>query len=82
MKTVSVLAVHGVPPRDFPPSEPGGYFGLHARFLRQHAVELLNARVNRQMGWAGVNSVPVTGQPGRTRAVLRPVAGLLVKMPI
>ena len=31
MKTVVVLAVHGVPPRDFPPAEMAEFFGLHAR---------------------------------------------------
>jgi sirohydrochlorin cobaltochelatase len=32
MKTVLVLAMHGAPPKDFPPRELGEYFGLHARF--------------------------------------------------
>ena len=31
MKTVVVLATHGVPPRDFPASEMAEFFGLHAR---------------------------------------------------
>jgi sirohydrochlorin cobaltochelatase len=31
MKTVVVLAMHGVPPRDFPPIEMAEFFGMHAR---------------------------------------------------
>jgi len=31
MTTVVVLAMHGVPPRDFPPAELAEFFGLHAR---------------------------------------------------
>ena len=31
MKTLIVLAMHGVPPRDFPPAELSEFFGLHAR---------------------------------------------------
>jgi sirohydrochlorin cobaltochelatase len=31
VKTVLVLATHGVPPRDFPPAELAEFFGLHAR---------------------------------------------------
>jgi sirohydrochlorin cobaltochelatase len=32
VKTVVLLAMHGVPPRDFPPAEMTEFFGLHARF--------------------------------------------------
>jgi sirohydrochlorin cobaltochelatase len=31
MTTLIVLAMHGVPPRDFPPAELSEFFGLHAR---------------------------------------------------
>lgn len=31
MNTVVVLAMHGVPPRDFPPADLAEFFGLHAR---------------------------------------------------
>ncbi len=31
MATIIVLATHGVPPRDFPPTELAEFFGLHAR---------------------------------------------------
>jgi sirohydrochlorin cobaltochelatase len=31
MNCVVVLAMHGVPPRDFPPAELAEFFGLHAR---------------------------------------------------
>jgi sirohydrochlorin cobaltochelatase len=32
MTTTIVLAMHGVPPRDFPAAELSEFFGLHARF--------------------------------------------------
>ena len=31
MKTIIILAMHGSPPKDFPPRELGEFFGLHAR---------------------------------------------------
>ena len=31
MKTIVILAMHGSPPKDFPPRELGEFFGLHAR---------------------------------------------------
>ena len=31
MSTVVILAMHGVPPRDVPPTEMAEFFGLHAR---------------------------------------------------
>ena len=54
MKTVIVLAMHGMPPKDFPSNETGELFSLHARLehaseaernaLRQR-YEMLNARI-------------------------------------
>lgn len=31
MKTIIILAMHGSPPKDFPPRKLGEFFGLHAR---------------------------------------------------
>lgn len=54
MKTVIVLAMHGMPPSDFPQNEVGELFSLHARLehasgVEQHVLrerfEMLNAKM-------------------------------------
>jgi sirohydrochlorin cobaltochelatase len=44
MKTVIVLAMHGVPPRDFPATELTEFFGLHARIESHGMVPALVQR--------------------------------------
>jgi sirohydrochlorin cobaltochelatase len=39
MKTIIVLAMHGVPPKDFPKSEMMELFGLHARIEHSYGAE-------------------------------------------
>ena len=31
MKTILILTMHGIPPKDFPRREIGEYFGLHTQ---------------------------------------------------
>jgi len=46
MKVVIVLAMHGVPPNDFPQHEMAELFGLHARL--EHAPEAERAALERR----------------------------------
>jgi sirohydrochlorin cobaltochelatase len=47
-KSVIVLAMHGVPPSDFPRRELGEFFALHARF--EHAASAEEPAFSRYLG--------------------------------